>query len=110
MASSVVKPGQPIQKLLFFIAQDVPSPVERKMRAFVEGLATMRKWVIKPPYVTDIVDAAKGVGVGVGAVLEIYSASPLLPRDVDEHHLEEVKVLVSEVQSFSRDNDLEFEF
>ena len=109
MSDNIV--GHPVQKLLFFVAQDISESMASQTRQFVSGLEMLRKWVIKPPYVVDVNDGTRD-NTSVGGVLEIYSASPSvkLPKDIDALHFEEVNAVVEAVKKFSRANNLEFEF
>jgi hypothetical protein len=108
--------GHQIQKLLFFVAQDVSDAAKAKIQEFVDALAPLRTWVVRPPYLVDVHGAAVRADCGIGdatlgGVLEIFSAlSPeSLPTEVDRLHLEEVIALVEALKRFSAKNDLEFE-
>jgi hypothetical protein len=109
--------NHPIQKLLFFLAQDVSEEDRYLVRSFIERLAATREWVIRPPKVVDEVDEPENSIEDspvetVGGYVEIYSAlQPLqLPREIDLQHLEDVTTLVEAVRDLSEQHSLAFEF
>ena len=71
------------------------------------AVSRTRDWVIAPPELIDFIDILNdGREVQTyGSFLEIYSALPpwgeKLPRKLDESHLEEVSLLVSNIQKIS---------
>lgn len=106
--SEFFDPGHPVQRLVFFVAQDTDDSIRVAVGAFIESLAGLREWTIAPPSrIIDEDDASL-----VGGCVEIYSARPpnVLPREVDLNHLEEVSTIVSSVERFSYEHMLAFEF
>src|SRR5262245_57266167 len=107
----------PVQRLVFFVAQDLDDAIRREIPRFVEALAASRSWVIGPPRPIDDVDPPDDPSVDLpietlGGELEIYSAlGPVrLPREIDLRHLEEVTSLVEAVKKLSKDTGLTFDF
>jgi hypothetical protein len=106
--SAFVSPNHPVQRLVFFAAQDVDKETKAAFESLVDEIRTLREWIIGPPRkVTDQNDENL-----VGGCLEIYSAKPpnKLSKEVDKHHLEEVESLVDVLKRFSFEHMLAIEF
>jgi hypothetical protein len=115
--AKLFSPNHPKQRLLFFVAQDIDSEIQKKVRSFIDKLARSREWVIRPPKIVDssVDDGSLEIDspvVTVGGYVEIYSAFPGtdLPKDIDRQHLEEVEYLIEQIRKFSENNMLAFEF
>lgn len=98
----------PIQKLLFFVAQDFEESLIAVMADFISQLATLRAWTIQPPV---FVNEGEGSVRTLGGFVCLYNALPPndLPAPLDRHNLEDVKALVNELREFSSQNGLAFE-
>jgi hypothetical protein len=109
-----VSPTHPRQKLLFFIDQSLDDAIRAKIWDFVLGLASLQKWVIAPPQLTNRreKDVRGDIVETLGGSLEIYSALRpwKLDRKVDIAHLNEVSGLIEELCRFSRENKLRIAF
>lgn len=106
--STFVEPNHPVQKLVFFLAQDADELTRTTVKSFVASLASLREWIIEPPSkITDENDPSL-----VGGCIKIYSALPpnVLPLDIDLKHFEEVDVVISALKRFSYEHMLAFEF
>jgi hypothetical protein len=114
---STVSPDHPLQKLIFFIAQDVDDELRLKVKEFVDQLAGMRHWLNGPPQYLDETDDTPSSDPddlpieSLGGYIEIFSAWPpwKVPYDVDLQHLREAEDLVEALCRFSRQNDLAIE-
>ncbi len=110
--------NHPKQKLLFFVAQDLDESIRASVRDFVLRLGTLRQWLNGAPiFVGTREEPQDGVRGDapvetVGGYIELYSAIRpwQLPREIDLHHLDEVKLMVNKICEFSREHNLAFEF
>ena len=104
-----ISANHPIQKLLFFVAQDFDNSLVRVIENFVREIGLLRNWVLGPPEFVN--ETVNGIDT-LGGVLRIYSALPPseLPCDIDRTHLDEVKEVVRSVQIISLKHGLAFEF
>lgn len=101
-------PVYPIQKLLFFVAQDFDEPLVSEIERFMQTLSASRDWTVAAPVFVN--ESAEGIRT-LGGYLSIFSALPpnQLPAEIDRHNLEEVKDLVSGLQALSLEQELAFE-
>lgn len=106
--------GHPIQRLLFFVAQDIEEGVPAGLKRELEDISRSRTWVIAPPeFLDEVIESELGTPVRtVGGILQVYSARPplSLPRALDAAHLEEVEYLAARLRQFSEREDLAIEF
>jgi hypothetical protein len=98
----------PIQKLLFFVAQDFDQSLIAVVADFVSQLATRRDWTIQPPV---FVNEGEGSVRTLGGFVCLYNELPPndLPVRLDRQNLEDVKALVNELTKFSSENGLAIE-
>lgn len=103
-----VAPNHPVQRLIFFVAQDVDKATKVAFETIVDQVEKMREWVVGPPRMV----ADQNDETLVGGCLEIYSALPPneLPKELDKRHLEEVESLVEVLKRFSFEHMLAIEF
>lgn len=107
----------PIQKLTFYVTQDVDDSVRSVVRELIEKLSTTREWLLGPPKFIDTIDYPENREVDlpietVGGVLKIYSAltSTPLPRELDIKNYYEVVAVVEAVQKISGSKNFDFDF
>jgi len=98
----------PIQKLVFFVAQDFNDDTRRVVLECIRNMANQRDWVIAAP---EPIDEDNKTPL-LGGLLRIFSAIPRgsLPLDVDRKHLEEVKLIVELLKRLSFEHLLAIEF
>ena len=100
--------NSPIQKLLFFVAQDFEDSLVEIIERFVQDLSRSRDWsVAAPVFVNESADEV----ITLGGYLSIYSALPPhdLPTELDRRNLDEVKDLISGLRKLSQEQDIDFE-
>ncbi len=109
----------PKDALLFYIASRPDDGVIEEMGKLIDSLASARSWVIHPPYFVhqeeEMLDPQTGKPiVTVGGLLEMYTAHGswrnVLPREVDEAHYEECRLLIERVADLSRRTGIELHF
>lgn len=107
----------PVQKIVFFVAQDVDQTVRDVVVKLIGDLSSSRKWLLGSPKLVDTSEdhgssAEDAPITTLGGELEIYSAlGPVaLPKDIDSVHFSEVSDVVEEVRRVSEDYGLAFEF
>lgn len=107
----------PIVQVLFYYSDDYDDKDIGAMRSTIDLLQRKRAWVIGPPqFVDQIDDVDSGNPVDqpirtVGCMWEMHSAfSPheqLLSPEVDRQHLEEFRLVLSEMSKLSERNGRE---
>lgn len=98
----------PIQKLLFFVAQDFDESLVPDVALFVSQLSASRAWSIQSPvFVNEGADSVRTLG----GFVSLYNALPPnnLPSELDRQNLEDVKELIHQLQEFSSQKNLAFE-
>lgn len=95
----------PVQKLLFFVAQDFEDSLPEVIERFTEDLSSSRGWsVAGPVFVNETTDGLPTLG----GYLSLYSALPPneLPTEPDRLNLEEVKELIRGLETLTREHQL----
>lgn len=106
--SQYLPPNHPVQRLIFFVAQDIDESTRIAFGTLVGNLGHLREWVIGPP--RNIADQNDPSLVGGG--VEIYSAQPPneLSKEIDRRHYQEVEAIVGALARFSYEHMLAIEF
>lgn len=106
----------PVQKMMFYLAQDVDDSARDVVRELVEQLGSSRQWILGPPKFIDVIDQPENGSEDlpietVGGYLEIYSAlqPASLPKDIDFAHYSEVESLIGAISKISHEKELAFE-
>ena len=97
----------PVQTLLFFVDGDYTGLQVERFRQLVENLGPTRNWALSPPvFVNDEDEDPPTLGV----YLDLYATDHFkaIPLNLERLIFEEVKVLLSLVQGFSRESSLSF--
>ncbi len=114
-----VAADHPIQRLLFFVSDDLAEETTGQMQDLVSDIAGSRTWTIAPPAFVDEVEEPEDPAVDLpvrtlGGVLDLYSALPpwgeRLPEEVDRAHYEEVEAIVVALRHFSETSGHEVTF
>jgi hypothetical protein len=109
----------PKDALLFYVASRSDEKVIEALGEMIDSLASARSWVIHPPYFVhqeeEMLDPQTGQPiVTVGGLLEMYTAHGSwrneLPREVDEAHYVECRLLIEQVAAISRRYGIELHF
>lgn len=98
----------PIQKLLFFVAQDHDDALTPVIERFVDELSGSRSWSASRPVFLN--ESWDGLTI-LGGYLSIYSAlTPhQLPPELDRRNLEEIKDFIQRLKVLSEENEIAFE-
>lgn len=109
----------PKDVLLFYVADQPDENAAQAVGQMLDQMAGEREWVIQPPLFVhqteDVTDPQTGQPViTVGGVLEFYTAHgpwrERLPREVDEAHFHECRLLADRLCELSRRDGLSFHF
>jgi hypothetical protein len=112
-----LSPDHPRHKLAFYVAQDVDFDIRAAVAEFVSKVGSSRSWLLGPPQYFDIHEVGEEdnpkahCADDVGAFIEIYSGWPpwSVPRGIDRQLFDEATALLTALEEFSRERNLDFE-
>jgi len=112
-----INSNHPKQQFAFFITSELDERAVVDLKHLIKTISLEREWVLGPPEFFDEVDEPENPEIDdeirtVGGILNIYSAMPpwRLPKEIDEKHFLEVKLIIDSLLLFSNINKCEIEF